>query len=358
MQLPQGLTYAPGKLQHIVISIQDPDQQRWGFQSTIRPAAAPRSRMAGEFASTDTNTQVVCQDDNPPSTPGAACSGNPAAFQYVEHSLRGTRNGTKGGVTFEFDWTPDADLTGDLTFYVAANAANGDGERTGDHIYYQNYTLKQAAASPPSVTGVSNGASFTADIAQNSWVTITGTNLSTTTRAWNAADFVSGAPPTVLDGVSVTVGGRPAYVEYISPTQVNVLWPSTTQLGVSSVVLTHDGLTSATTVTLREAAPELFLLDGTHAAAEHADGTLVTGANPAQPGEVVVLFGTGFTDSATVQVAGMGATVLYTGPVTGVLGVSQINVALPKSLADGDATLLIGSQGALSAGAASLPVHH
>ena len=31
--------------------------------------------------------------------------------------------------------------------------------------------------------------------------------------------------PTSLDGVSVTIGGKPAYVSFISPGQLNVLAP-------------------------------------------------------------------------------------------------------------------------------------
>lgn len=48
---------------------------------------------------------------------------------------------------------------------------------------------------------------------------IDGTNLAPAdhTRLWNPSDFVDNRMPTVLDGVSVTVAGRPAYVEYISP---------------------------------------------------------------------------------------------------------------------------------------------
>jgi uncharacterized protein (TIGR03437 family) len=42
---------------------------------------------------------------------------------------------------------------------------------------------------------------------------------------WQGSDFTNGQMPTQLDGVSVTVNGKPAYVYYISPTQVNILTP-------------------------------------------------------------------------------------------------------------------------------------
>jgi Secretion system C-terminal sorting domain len=36
---------------------------------------------------------------------------------------------------FTFDWTAPATNSGDVTFYFAGNAANGDGEESGDYIY-------------------------------------------------------------------------------------------------------------------------------------------------------------------------------------------------------------------------------
>ncbi len=317
--------------------------------------------MAGVFVSTDANTQVVCQDDSSPATSGARCPGTPAQFQYVEHSLRGTRNGTKGGVTFEFDWTPDDDLTGDLTFYIAANAANGDGDRTGDHIYYRTYTLKQISANPAiNPGGVVNGASFTSDVAANTWVTITGTNLSATTRAWNGSDFVNGLPPAQLDGVSVAFDGKPAYVEYVSPTQVNVLAPTDAAAGAVNVVLTLNGTPSApAAVSLAKAAPEVFVMLAKYAAAEHADGTFVTPDSPAKPGEVVVLFVNGLGPApanTTVAVGGANASVSYAGPVSGAFGLEQINIQVPDSIADGDAAVVLQVDGIGSAGTVFLPV--
>src|ERR1039458_2623146 len=102
------------------------------------------------------------------------------------------------------------------------------------------------AFAQPTITAVVNGASFqSSGIASNTWITIFGTNLALSTRAWKGSDFVNGTLPTSLDGVSVKIemcysylpgynnGARntaemncayePAFVEYISPTQLNVL---------------------------------------------------------------------------------------------------------------------------------------
>ncbi|PYT36269.1 MAG: hypothetical protein DMG58_00145 [Acidobacteria bacterium] len=44
------------------------------------------------------------------------------------------------------------------------------------------------------------------------WISILGTNLSATTRSWNLSDVVGDNLPTVLDGVSVRINGKPAYI--------------------------------------------------------------------------------------------------------------------------------------------------
>jgi hypothetical protein len=59
------------------------------------------------------------------------------------------------------------------------------------------------------------------------------TNLANTNpgRTWTASEVVNGHLPTALDGVSVTLDGKPAFVYYISPTQINVQASSDATLG-------------------------------------------------------------------------------------------------------------------------------
>ena len=65
---------------------------------------------------------------------------------------------------------------------------------------------------------------------------IQGTNLAFDTRIWQTSDFIGNDLPTVVDGVSVTINGNPAFVEYISPTQINVQAPTDTATGMVNVV--------------------------------------------------------------------------------------------------------------------------
>ena len=64
-------------------------------------------------------------------------------------------------------------------------------------------------------------------IAPNTWVEVKGRICSKAgdSRIWQTSDFVNNQMPTKLDGVSVTVNGKSAYVYYISPTQINILTP-------------------------------------------------------------------------------------------------------------------------------------
>jgi uncharacterized protein (TIGR03437 family) len=116
--------------------------------------------------------------------------------------------------------------------------------------------------------------------------------------------------PTQLDGTAVTIGGQAAFVEYISPGQVNVQVPFTVAPGSRPlVVTTPSGVTSAYTVTVNAlqpglVAPPSFLIDGKqYVVATFADGvTYVLPPNSipgvtsrqAKPGETIVMYGVGF----------------------------------------------------------------
>src|SRR5208283_300970 len=93
---------------------------------------------------------------------GSGCTGSSAnPLQYIEHTSLGTRLGQKVSATFTFTWTPPATNVGNITIYVAGNAANGDGTDDGDHIYDNTFTLTPAAASnAPQITNVVDGATF------------------------------------------------------------------------------------------------------------------------------------------------------------------------------------------------------
>jgi uncharacterized protein (TIGR03118 family) len=158
-------------------------------------------------------------------------------------------------------------------------------------------------AAPGVVTaGVTSFAGASVAIAPNTWISIKGANLAETTRVWNAGDFVNGALPTEIDGVSVRINGDPAYVFSVSPAQLVVL--TSTDLaapGAATLTTNNNGLVSGNaTIQVQALAPAFFTSsDGKHVAAVHADGSGVgpagtNGVSPAKPGETISLYGSGF----------------------------------------------------------------
>jgi uncharacterized protein (TIGR03437 family) len=215
----------------------------------------------------------------------------------------------------------------------------------------------------PGITGVTNAEGGAATIAPNTWVEINGSNLGPAgdVRIWGNSDFVGGQLPTSLDGLSVTVNGVPAYVYYISPTQVNILTPPNVMAGMVPVQVSNNGVVSASFLVQAQAeAPSFFVFGGgPYIAATHANGSYIGPTSlypgltsPAQPGETIVLYANGFgatsnpvvsgsaTQSGTlspmpvITIGGAVATVTFAGLIGP--GEFQFNVVVPMSVANGD----------------------
>jgi uncharacterized protein (TIGR03437 family) len=276
---------------------------------------------------------------------------------------------------------PLTDINGDpiaIPGLWAIIAGNGGTGGDASAIYFaagvggeQHGALGSIQAAPVITTsGIVNGGSLTAGAAPNAFLSIFGPNLAATSRGWAAKDFVNGALPASLDGVSVSINGKPAYVAYVSPLQINVIAPADTTTGPVPVVVTNNGLkSSSANVQLAAVAPAFFLFRGNAIAAFHSDNVtpvgasgVATGSTPAKPGETIVLYGTGFGDTnpaypagqvlpsayalattPTVTIGGASAKVTYAG-LTGA-GVYQINVTVPDTTPDGDAAVVAQAQG-------------
>lgn len=222
-----------------------------------------------------------------------------------------------------------------------------------------------STASRPTIlaqNGVVNGAGFQSGITPGAWLTIFGDDLSKTTRTWNPeTEIINGQLPTTLDGVSVTINGKPAPIFYVSPTQLNVQAPSDVVTGpVQVVVRNSDGASDPVTATIQTVLPGFFLFDRSYLAAIRPDGSyvgpsgLLSGltTTPAKPGEIVSLFGTGFgptnpdvnagevfrgsaslNNSIEVRFGSTYAEVRFAGLSS--TGLYQLNIVVPN-VADGD----------------------
>lgn len=224
--------------------------------------------------------------------------------------------------------------------------------------------MKTATAAQPSVGagGVANAASGAAGIAPGAWTALFGTNLASAARTLAGSDVVNNALPTSLGGVSVQINGKPAFVYYISPTQVNVLSPADSSSGQVQVTVTNAaGTSAAITANLQPVLPGLFAVSNYAQAVRVSDGAVFTGV-AVKPGDVLELYGTGFgptattvdpglvfsgayptTNPVTVTIGGIVANVSFAGLVGP--GLYQLNVLVPPGLAKGDQAVVASVAG-------------
>lgn len=203
-----------------------------------------------------------------------------------------------------------------------------------------------------------------AGFSSNTYVEIYGQNLSTTSRLWAGNDFNGSSAPTTLDGVSVTINDRPAFIYYISPNQINVNTPEDTATGPVTVqVRTPQGVSNSITVPRSRLSPTLqtvpqFLIGGKqYVVALTPDFSTYIGNpgmlpgvafRPARPGESISIYalGCGPTNPPTqagvvaaqasalllpyeLKIGGATAQVSFAGLVGATIGLYQFNVIVP-----------------------------
>ncbi|MCX6629570.1 MAG: hypothetical protein NTW28_18280 [Candidatus Solibacter sp.] len=256
--------------------------------------------------------------------------------------------------------------------YNGALAIAVSGDPSSSRSIPVTFTIQTPLPKPGiAAGGVVDAAGGGRAIAPGTWVSLFGTSLATTTRAWRDADFQNGRLPTTLDGVSVTINGKPAAVAFISPLQINVLAPDDTVTGLVPVRVTNAMGTSDAVVLQQTAAPALFQFSGTkYAAGTHADGSYLAGpgisGTAARVGETIVLYGTGFgatqppisatalvpaplslarPEDLRVRIGGLDAAMAYAGLISP--GVYQFNVVVPQ-VGEGDQSVVAELRGLLT----------
>jgi len=192
-----------------------------------------------------------------------------------------------------------------------------------------------------SPAGVLNAAGATpqSGVSPGSIVSIFGANLTPTTAIGPTSPMVQ-----TLGGVTVTAGGSLLPLYFVSPSQINVELPPAFPLGPATLTVSATGQSPVTaSFTVVQEAPGLFQQssgDQTYAMAMHADGSAVTPAAPAQPGELLTLYGTGFGPTSPARVDGIALPVnppfLFTDPlslsVAGVAITPDAAFAMPGSV--------------------------
>jgi uncharacterized protein (TIGR03437 family) len=264
--------------------------------------------------------------------------------------------------------------SGSVTYTVGVNAGRlrtGTIAVAGQIVYVNQAAAGGSTSSLTSVGALVNAASGRATVSPGDFITIYGQNLSDTITDWGSA-ITNGKLPTSLGGVQVLINGKKAFINYVQPTQVNAIAPQDTASGLIEVdVITNYG-TVPVSVTMTPISPGLFtyIFQGTTYADAvfNSDGTSVgavgarngVSSRPAQPGDLVQLFATGFgatnppypagqvltaaypiadLSTVNVQIGGVSATVLYAGMTYP--GVFQINMQVPSGVPTGDQPLTL-----------------
>lgn len=227
-------------------------------------------------------------------------------------------------------------------------------------------------------------------IAPATWIEIYGSNLATTTQEWGSANFQGNNAPTALGGTTVSVGGQSAFVDYVSPGQVNAQVPSNVATGQQPVVVTTVGGSSAPFMINVNAtepgllAPTAFDIKGTqYVVALFPDQFyvlppgLVSGvaSKLAVPGDTIMLYGIGFgpvsdgtlagvidqgannlTASLQVSIGGATAQVQYAGLTPEFVGLYQFNVVIPNIAASDTTPLTFTLNGTAGTQTLYLPI--
>jgi uncharacterized protein (TIGR03437 family) len=232
--------------------------------------------------------------------------------------------------------------------------------------YYSDNTGSwkiKVSLAPPALTGSVNGASFLPGLTPGSWGTVQGANLAQTNDTW-ANLIVNGKLPATLDGVSMTVAGKPAFIYYVSPQQINFIVPNVAT-GQQQVVLQNSlGMNVAFTTTVSSYGPAFFGWPNNQIVATRQDfsfaaknGTFPgTTTVPAKPGDVIILWGTGFgpttpaapegvvtpsdqtysTALPVVTVGNISAMVYGAALAPSFAGLYQVAIQIPVSITSGD----------------------
>ena len=193
-----------------------------------------------------------------------------------------------------------------------------------------------APAPPPpqpvptiSVTAMTNAATFAAGpVVPGSLATIMGSNLAGT-------------------NVSVTFDGLVAPLLYTGAQQINLqVPPGLGAKATAQLVVTVDGVASAPqTVTLAAVAPGIF-----NPGILNQDNSVNGPNNPAPAGSIVQIYATGLGTGTAVTARIANDTIAspyYGGPAPGLIGVQQVNIAVPADVGAGPADIEVcGSTGA------------
>jgi len=241
--------------------------------------------------------------------------------------------------------------------------------------------LRAQLGPPPFVRSANNSADYSTTFAQGSLFVVFGENLGPATLV----EVTAFPLPDILAGTSVTVTSGTTTLNcplvYTSASQVAAILPSNTPIGTATIAVTYNGQAgpagfSGAQVTVAATSVGLYTLTSSGLGAgslTDLDGTLLTFANSAKPGDDVYLYGTGlgpigtpdnllppsFPNFPNVQVfvAGQSATIVYGGRSGCCSGVDQIVFTVPAAVANGCNVPITVVSGGVASNPVTMPVN-
>ncbi len=364
---PGGLTYTPGVRQTLTVTVTDPTARGFGFQLTARLASNTKTQAGQLFAGP--GSFVLCSSGD--FTRETDKSGNCPANQPIE-SVEHESPKRAPANTWTFQWEPPATAQGNINIYVAGNGANLNGQNSGDRIFTANYTLTPAGTGgggpKPTIAdgGIVQAGAFGASrtVASGSWIEIFGSNFATTSGDWGQG-FTGNNAPTTTNGVSVTVGGKAAFISFVAPGQINAQVPADVGVGPTAVIVKNaNGESNSLSITVAARTPGVLsppvfkVGNSQYLGALHTDGAFVgpvgfiagVTSRPAKAGDVILTYGVGFGAVSPVNPPGVITTALnsmpnftarfgnvnavvgYAGLSPNFVGLYQFNVTVPAGV--------------------------
>jgi uncharacterized protein (TIGR03437 family) len=260
-------------------------------------------------------------------------------------------------------------------------------QAVGQSVSLGYTTYGVTVSGPPAITRVQNNYSFVLPglpnygIAPGSLFIVLGTNLNSSAAPVLQSSAAPGLPESLNQtSISVTVNGVTTVpsLYYTSPTQIAAVLPSTTPVGAGTITLTYNGQTSAPAPI--QVIPSAVGLDTVYGNGSgqgvitDANYNLIGFTHPAQPGQPVILWGSGVgpdpsNDDRTyplqqnnltnipmqVYIGGIAANILYRGR-SQFPGVDQIDVVIPLSVSPGCFVSVVAMSGSIVSNTVTIPV--
>lgn len=396
--------YVPGASQEVRVILESAFATRWGFQLTARQRN-DTTKTAGSFTSNNNFVAVRC-----PSGSFAPCASGDA--QYVTQTSAGTNaGGPAKRQVWGFTWTPPASDVGPVDFAVAALASNNDKGTNGDLTVTAMTASLYAPSNAPMLRtsgGALNAAALSVPgqaIAPKQLLSIFGTNLNAPGAFIQASvadldfDFLL---PTSLGKLSFEFktpndpNVRLGRMIFVGENQANLQVPdfppdAADTIQIQAVINRNGGQSEVRSNTINvnvaRYSPGLFTFgnntngfapgQGPAAAVNGVTAQLIAPANLgidkavlARPGDVVLLYGTGFGPTTaqpgeaaelevirniSISIGGVDAQVLYAGTAPTFVGLQQFNVVVPN-LAPGNHEIVVRQNALLTQPTVFLPV--